>query len=104
MIKSLLTIFFSVSSTLVFSQVKFGVKAGGNLSNMEVKNPELDDIGASPSPIPSFHLGGFAEIGLGKKMYFQPALLVSGKGYKIDYSASQSGYTFSINGKTNLSI
>jgi hypothetical protein len=94
--KILLTATLLLSTILSFSQTKFGIKGGLNFANMEVKGNDYEDIPVSPSSRTSFHIGGFAEIGMGSTFVFQPGLLLSGKGSRIDYSAKENGYSASI--------
>ena len=100
--KFLLTAALLFCTVLGFSQTKFGVKGGLNFANIELESNDFEDFSFSPSSRTSFHIGGFAEIGLGSTFVFQPALLLSGKGYKLDYSATEGGYSTSIDQTLSL--
>jgi outer membrane immunogenic protein len=58
--------------------VKFGAKAGLNLSSASVKNSIDSDINV----LTGFYLGGFVSIPVASKFTFQPELLYSMQGYK----------------------
>jgi len=60
----------------------FGVKAGLNLSSMVIKvnDEKADDILMKPG----FHLGATYEMPFGDMLAFEPGLLLSTKGYKMD--------------------
>ncbi|MEK8180936.1 porin family protein [Flavobacterium buctense] len=63
------------------AQVKYGLKGGLNIANLNI-----DEAGfPKTSAITSFHLGGFAEIMLNKKVAFQPELIYSAQGAKFDF-------------------
>ena len=68
-------------ATVSFGQARFGLKAGANFANQKVS---MNVMGANYSEngdgIVSFHIGGVAEIPLGKHFAFRPELLLSGKG------------------------
>jgi hypothetical protein len=99
--KILFTATLLISSTLLFSQAKFGLKAGVNLANVTSKE-EGSSMSASYSSQTSFHFGGFAEIGLNSTFYFQPGLSISGKGYKFNESFSFDDASMSIKGNVNF--
>ena len=63
-------------------EVKFGVKAGLNLSNING-----DDVSDNNSRF-SFHVGGLAEIKLADKFAIQPELVYSVQGTKFDTGGS----------------
>jgi hypothetical protein len=77
------------------SEVKFGAKAGLNIAKIsgDIEN-EKSLIGA--------HLGVFAEIKLTNKFAFQPELLYSMQGAKIEYSESTPDYYYSYKDKNKL--
>jgi hypothetical protein len=99
--KILFTATLLISSTLLFSQTKFGLKAGVNFANVTVKE-EGSSEEISPSSLTSYHLGGFAEIGLNKSIFFQPGLSLSGKGFKIEESQNEGGDIISKKESLNL--
>lgn len=64
-----------------FSQIQWGVKAGGNMSAMLMK----DESGYLKTKlVPGFHVGGFAEAALSETFFVQPSLLFTSKGFKVD--------------------
>ena len=69
-------------------EVKYGAKAGLNLSNLggDAENTDMK-IG--------FQVGGFAEIKVSDKFSVQPELLFSTQGAKTKESGSESGYSYS---------
>ena len=80
--KKLLTIIM-VSGVFAWNaqgqEVKFGVKAGANFSNVNVSS----DFGnISPDGATSFYVGGLADIGLSEKFHVQPELQYSMEGAK----------------------
>lgn len=81
--------------------VKFGAKAGLNLSNLSFSE------GSDPDSKIGFHLGGFAEIGISDKFAIQPELLFSTQGAKTEESESYSSfgnyYSYNEENKINLS-
>jgi hypothetical protein len=74
--------------TKVNAQMQFGVKAGLNLATMSIKaaGEKVDDIKMNVG----FHVGGIVDIPFMETMSFQPGLLFSVKGYKIDNDAMKS--------------
>ena len=67
--------------------VKFGAKAGLNLSNVSAEQLDEDNkVG--------FNFGAFAQIGLSEKITFQPEMLFSSQGYKSEISEPDNDYFF----------
>lgn len=65
-------------SNSIFAQdkkVSFGLKGGVNYSNLN---------GGDNKPIVGFHVGGFTEIKLSNLISFQPELLFSAQGFKLE--------------------
>lgn len=62
------------------SDVKFGLKAGLNVTNMNVSG----DFAPDTKALPNFHIGAFVEIGINEKWAFQPELIYSMQGSKFD--------------------
>lgn len=79
--KLLLTATLLVSTTLLFSQTKFGVKAGVNFANQEF---EYEGTSVTPSSVTSFHIHGLLDYPLSPTFSFQPAIGLSGKGFKSE--------------------
>ncbi|MEJ6982299.1 porin family protein [Pedobacter sp. P351] len=104
MIKNLINsiLLLLISSTCLFSQVRFGIKAGPNFANIQSTGGEDADLGILPLYITSFHIGGLAEFKISRILFFQPGISLSGKGYKIDYSSSSDDYSESLKGNANL--
>jgi hypothetical protein len=85
--KLLLTVLtLSSISVLTAQSVKFGAKAGLNLSTIEFKGDDLKSKFAT-----GFHAGGFAEIGLNDWFAFQPEILFSMQGTKRDLDSDIGG-------------
>ena len=80
-IRSLLFIFLLVLSSVSYSQVRVGVKAGANYYNINVI--DYANYPTATNMKPGFHAGMFVDIPLSEKISFQPALLLSNKGYKL---------------------
>lgn len=82
--KSLLTVVALLSVSFLSAQeIKFGAKAGLNISTMDVNDASLTVQDGSKSLI-GFHAGGFAEIKLTDKFALQPELLFSLQGSKFE--------------------
>ncbi|UGS21864.1 porin family protein [Flavobacterium cyclinae] len=84
---------FSALALVVFGvsqaqEIKYGAKAGLNISNVS------GDI-ENNKPLIGAHLGAFVEVKLTDKFAFQPELLFSMQGVKIDYSESAVDYSYS---------
>jgi hypothetical protein len=79
--KILFTATLLISSTLLFSQTKFGLKAGVNFANQQVKS---EGVSASFSSLTSFHLMGLVDYSISPSISIQPGLGISGKGFKLD--------------------
>ena len=84
--KLLLIVVGLIYSVQTFAQVKFGIKAGGNLCNMKF---DIDnDYGDEPETKTKmgFHIGLITDIQLLEStLSLQPALLFSNKGYSADF-------------------
>ena len=90
-------------------EVKFGAKAGANLSNVKTSLPATaGESVANPDTksVIGFHVGGFAEIKLSDKFAFQPELLLSTEGSKLEITDSGSilgvSYSEKFESKLNL--
>lgn len=95
--KVLLTVTAVMAFGLMNAQeVKYGAKAGLNLSNVagDVENNDMK-IG--------FQIGGFAEIKISDKFSVQPELLYSAQGFKEKESGSEDGFTYSYESTSKLS-
>lgn len=67
--------------------VKFGAKAGLNLSNVSSEQMDTDKKAG-------FNFGAFAQISLSEKITFQPELLFSNQGFKSEISEPDSEYFY----------
>jgi opacity protein-like surface antigen len=80
------------------AQIKYGVKAGLNLSNLSVLEATHDgesrseDLDKSMSV--GFHAGGFANFSFGQYVGLQPELLFSMQGGKFKKGEYKASYTF----------
>lgn len=76
-------------SSVNAQEVKFGAKAGLNLSTIggDFGVSDFDEDTNTKSKV-GFHVGGLAEIVLSDKFSIQPELLFSQQGAKIEYSFS----------------
>jgi hypothetical protein len=81
-----------LSATMVFAQApKFGFKAGLNLNNVSTNDDELkEELGGRTS----IHLGVITDFTMSKSLSFQPQLLFSGRGAKIDHGDHNDVYAF----------
>jgi hypothetical protein len=70
---------------IAFSQTRFGIRGGLNISNLNIKATYMgQSLGQSGDAIPTFHVGGMADIPLSELFSIQPSLLLSGKGANLD--------------------
>lgn len=75
-----------------FSQISYGLKGSLNIANQSIHVTEGGMSGnESGSSIPSFQIGGFADIHAGKNFSFTPELLLSGEGTNLAGSDPNSG-------------
>lgn len=87
--KLLLTAALLVSSTFLFSQTKFGVKAGVNFANQEWK---AEGVSITMSSLTSFHLMGLADVAVSPTFSIQPGIGISGKGTKFDFNGASATF------------
>ena len=81
-----------IPATMVFAQApKFGFKAGVNLNNVSSNDEELNEELAGRT---SIHLGVITDFSMSKSLSFQPQLLFSGRGAKIDHGDHNDVYAF----------
>ncbi|MDP3463019.1 MAG: porin family protein [Bacteroidales bacterium] len=69
-------------ATETYAQI-FGVKAGLNMSTMLAKDDD-DTYSDDLKSLLGFHIGATAELPFGDMFAFEPGLLISTKGYKVD--------------------
>ncbi|GAB3432583.1 porin family protein [Niabella aquatica] len=63
----------------VYSQAQWGIRAGVNFTNVSFTKSNQN---VAPKIKAGFHVGGNVDIPITDKIYIQPALLFSSKGYK----------------------
>ena len=81
-----------IPATMVFAQApKFGFKAGVNLNNVSSNDEELNEELAGRT---SIHLGVITDFKMSKSLSFQPQLLFSNRGAKIDHGDHKDVYAF----------
>ncbi|POY35432.1 hypothetical protein C3K47_15335 [Solitalea longa] len=68
-------------ASMAQSPVKFGIKAGGNLANNTISG---NGVSASFSNLTSYYVGGLVTASFGSKFAFQPEVLLSSQGTKVD--------------------
>ncbi|PWG79736.1 outer membrane beta-barrel protein [Pararcticibacter amylolyticus] len=73
------------------SGVRFGVKAGVNISSMNIKGG-MSDIYPSPSYRLGYNISGIANIQLSKILYFQPGISLTEKGFKAERKSVKELY------------
>jgi len=80
-------------------EIKWGVKAGANLSTLST------DLSGEKYLV-GYHFGGFAEFKLSEKFFIQPEFLYSLEGAKIDdsFSFEDEGATFGIDYKETIKL
>jgi hypothetical protein len=72
---------------------RFGIRGGLNISNLKIKASAMgQSFSQSGDAIPTFHIGGMADIQLSEMFSIQPSLLLNGKGANIS-SDDGSGNT-----------
>ena len=78
-------------------EVKFGVKAGLNLSTVGGDMKDLiEGMGMDQKSHVGFHIGAFVDLGLTENLYIQPGLFYSNKGVKGELKEDDS-YKMKIN-------
>lgn len=95
-LKKLLTVFIVFTMATASYAQTFGVKAGLNLSNMEIKGDDFSDFDDSKM-IPGFHLGGIVEFPISDIFSFETGLLLSTKGFKLNEKENNSEYKIKMN-------
>jgi hypothetical protein len=92
-LKSLMLLLTMFAFTRVQAQIKFGPKAGVNLSTMTLKSSGLS---LDPKILPGFHAGIISDIGLMENLTLQPGILFSSKGSKYELSFLEETIEFSM--------
>jgi hypothetical protein len=90
--KLLMISILSVASTFAYAQsTKIGYKVGANLNHVSTNDSDLKE---ELHGRPSIHFGIVADFEMSKKLSFQPQLLFSGRGAKLDHSGHEDIYAF----------
>lgn len=92
-------IFLFITSSMIYNvnaQIHIGVRGGLNIANMSVKNLP---VATDNKSVASFHIGGFAEFGLTKKMGIETGLYLTGKGINSEFNRSLGFVSVSGNAK-----
>lgn len=89
---SLLFAAFSATALQSQAQVEVGVRAGLNLSNVAGKDADGNKAYKDSKLNPGFHAGLTFDIPVADEFYVQPGALFSTKGYKYDFSRSDTRY------------
>lgn len=98
----IVAVFFLAGTLNAQEFVKFGAKAGVNFASLGGDEMEdFEDFGSLEGRT-GFHLGLVAEIPLGERFSFQPEVLYSSQGAKMEGSETFEGMTFSYSAKINL--
>lgn len=82
----LICIVFLLIKYSCYSQVSFGIKSGINIATTK-------DINSDPKNRVGWYTGSFAQITLSKKIFLQPELLFSTKGYRYIGNLNESKKT-----------
>ncbi|MGC8865492.1 MAG: porin family protein [Bacteroidales bacterium] len=82
---ALFAMFFLLNSLMIFGQLSFGPKIGLNVNRLSTDMGENVNILKEQSKS-GLQLGAFAR--LGGKTYFQPELMISGRGGKFNLTAT----------------
>ncbi|MGB3180218.1 MAG: porin family protein [Cyclobacteriaceae bacterium] len=64
--------------------VRIGIRAGGSFANQQYESDALVDFGFDPESRLGYEAGLVLDAPLGRTLTFQPALLVSQKGYRFE--------------------
>ncbi len=74
------------SITTFAQEVKYGLKAGVNISNLTGDYPANPDAYTTieHSSLTGYHIGGFLQYSLSEKLTFQPELLLSNQGNTVE--------------------
>ena len=90
--KLLMISILSIASTFTFAQsTKIGFKAGANFNHVSTNDSDLKE---ELHGRPSIHFGIVADFEMSKKLSFQPQVMFSGRGAKLDHSGHEDIYAF----------
>jgi len=74
------------------AQVTFGFKAGFN-GGLATQKVDLDSAeNKSPKMLPSFHVGGFVDLGLSESFSIQPGLQLNGRGARVEHEGHHDDF------------
>ena len=66
---------------IAFSQTRFGIRGGLNLSNVKIDVTYMgQSVSQTGTSVATFHIGGMADVPISEHFSFQPSLLLNGKG------------------------
>jgi Outer membrane protein beta-barrel domain len=101
--KKLLFTVIALSSISFLSaqKVKFGAKASLSFSKLSISIPKATSLPESKF-LTGFNVGGFVEIPLGTKFAFQPELLYSSQGGKLEFNETEAQNSYSYSESTTL--
>lgn len=87
-----------ISSTSVFAQLSYGVKAGLNLTTQSIKidDEKEDDIKFKPG----FNIGAFADYSLSDLLSVETGLNIETKGYKLKETEEEKVYGSTVKRET----
>ena len=91
--KVLLFAIMAAATGIASAQVKFGAKAGLNLSSVSVSPKES---GVSYKIAPGFNAGFLANISLPGKFSLQPEVVYSGQGTKVSSTEGSGNYNLGL--------
>ena len=70
---------------IAFSQTRFGIRGGLNLTNVKIDATYMGQSASQTGTgIATFHIGGMADVPISEHFSFQPSLLLNGKGSNFD--------------------
>ncbi len=97
--KLLVALFIFTFATETFAQ-RIGIRAGAVMSNMLMKDDEdtySDDFKLKPG----FTVGVVGEIAFNDNFYFEPGLMLTTKGYKLNSEETIMGFTVKTDASSN---
>jgi hypothetical protein len=75
---------FALALTSLTLNAQFGLKAGLNLANINVKG---DGITLDTKMLPTFHIGPTYAIAVSENFTINPSLLLTGRGFRLEFDA-----------------
>lgn len=80
-----------------FSQIRFGIKGGLNMADMKYEAKDQTNGTPDANSLTSFHAGIIMDVPLASMLSIQPALMLTGKGSKVEYTGNNWNYTQKVN-------